>query len=75
MYIYFGIFQHTIQSLFEGQELASYGLRLLSCITGIGKGKSSCYIMQIHCKCVLLASLTFPGKTIREKMQIEKKET
>lgn len=71
----FGILQHIIQNLFEeGQGLASYGLRLLSCITGLDKGKSSCYIMQMHCKCVLLASLTLPGKTIREKMQIEKKE-
>lgn len=45
-----------------------------SCVSGIDKGKSSCYIMQMHCKCLLLASLTPPEKTIRKKMQIEKKE-
>lgn len=71
----FGMLQHTIQNLSEEAEgLASYGLRLLSWITGIDKRKSSCYIMQMHSKSVLLASLTLPGKTIREKMQIEKKE-
>lgn len=63
----FGMLQHTVQNLFEGgQGLARDGLRLLPCTAGIDKGKSSRYITQMHCKCVLLASLTLTGKTIRE---------
>lgn len=33
---------------------------------GIGKGKGLCYILQMHCKCLFIASLPLTGQRFRE---------
>ena len=43
-------------------------------IPGIGKGKSFCYIMQTHCKCLFLVACHSLGSKSGKQMQIEKKE-
>lgn len=43
------------------------------CIADIGKGKGFCYIIQMHCKCLVLTSLML-CRELEKQMHIEKKK-